>query len=76
MHQVVKDYKKEILISLLALFFGLVLPDKITAQDNLAIGQWRMHLPFNKLHTVAEGNGNVYHFYFKKVFLKSELTSK
>ena len=30
------------------------------AQDNLAIGQWRMHLPYNKLHSVAEGNGNIY----------------
>jgi hypothetical protein len=28
--------------------------------DNLAIGQWRVHLPFNKLHSVADGNDNVY----------------
>ena len=32
----------------------------LLAQDNLAIGQWRMHLPYNKLHTIAEGNGNIY----------------
>jgi len=28
--------------------------------ESLAIGQWRIHLPFNKLHSVAEGNGVVY----------------
>ena len=31
------------------------------AQDNnLALGQWKIHLPFNKLNSVAEGHGVVY----------------
>ena len=29
-------------------------------ENNLAIGQWRVHLPFNKLNAVAEGNGKIY----------------
>src|SRR5215475_7105722 len=40
--------------------FVLLLPFNTFAQNNLAIGQWRMHLPYNKLHSVAEGNGNIY----------------
>lgn len=47
------------LVSFVAsLFFGGIVDSR--AQDNLAIGQWRMHLPYNKLHSVAEGNGNIY----------------
>jgi hypothetical protein len=32
----------------------------LAQENNLAIGQWRIHLPFNKLNTVAEGNGVIY----------------
>src|SRR5689334_20807210 len=55
-----KNYKNRILAFVFASCLGLLVSDSTSAQDNLAIGQWRMHLPFNKLHTVAEGNGNVY----------------
>jgi ligand-binding sensor domain-containing protein len=51
-----KQLYKSCFVALL-LFAGTVTS---RAQDNLAIGQWRMHLPYNKLHSVAEGNGNIY----------------
>src|SRR5712675_2699989 len=52
-------FKNSFLVAVLALFFALNTGSAV-AQDNLAIGQWRMHLPFNKLHTIAEGNGKIY----------------
>jgi hypothetical protein len=30
------------------------------AQENLALGQWRIHLPFNRINSVTEGNGKIY----------------
>src|SRR5258705_5871069 len=54
-------YKFKNVFSVAALVLFFVFNSGSTlAQDNLAIGQWRMHLPYNKLHTIAEGNGKIY----------------
>jgi hypothetical protein len=51
---------KNSFLAVLALCLFLLTCNYVSAQDNLAIGQWRMHLPYNKLHTVVEGNGKIY----------------
>lgn len=51
---------KNSFLAVLAFCFVLLMCSYVSAQDYLAIGQWRMHLPYNKLHTVAEGNGKIY----------------
>ena len=42
-----------------ALFFATVVACS-AQENNLALGQWRLHLPYNKLNSVAEGNGKVF----------------
>ena len=52
---------KKYFLSLAALSAGMLLAfSGYAQQENLAIGQWREHLPFNKLHSVADAGDYVY----------------
>ncbi|HLG36303.1 MAG TPA: two-component regulator propeller domain-containing protein [Bacteroidia bacterium] len=44
----------------IAVIFSAGIFSSSAQENNLAIGQWRIHLPFNRLNSTAEGNGRIY----------------
>lgn len=54
-------HTKKNLLLFVTLLTGVLLTCRgFAQQENLAIGQWRDHLPFNKLHSATDANENIY----------------